>query len=282
MDVELRHLRAFVAVVQHRSYTRAAAELSLTQPVLSRTVQQLEAILQVRLLERSTRHVRVTSVGQQFLGHAERILGELGQALAAVGVQRTLRLGFSWLLPDPWAQDTAAAFENATGATVTVMRRDDPVAALHRADVDVALVRGDPDLGGAADVHLFDEDRVAVVSTRSGLADRQLLDWEEIPAWPLVVNTVSGTTGDWSWPGGERSVEIVTCTNYDEWLENVAADRGIGVVPVMAARRSNHSGVRFIPLTGAPPVPVRLAYVPATAGALIRHFLDAATGTPVR
>ncbi|MCP2178904.1 LysR family transcriptional regulator [Prauserella alba] len=280
MDVELRHLRAFVAVVRHGSYTGAAAELRVTQPVLSRTVQQLEAILQVRLLERSTRHVRVTSVGEQFLDRAERVLGELAQAVAAVGAQRTLRLGFSWLLPDPWAQNTVAAFENATGATVTVMRRDDPVAALHRADVDVALLRGDPDLGGAADVQLFDEDRIAAVSTRSELAGRQRLGWEEIPMWPLVVNTVSGTTGNWSWPGGERSVEIVTCTNYDEWLETVAADHGIGVVPVVAARRSNHSGVRFVPLAGAPPVPVRLAYLPATAGALVRHFLDAATGTP--
>lgn len=45
MDVELRHLRAFVAVAGQHSFTQAAAELRITQPALPRTVQQLEAAL---------------------------------------------------------------------------------------------------------------------------------------------------------------------------------------------------------------------------------------------
>lgn len=276
MDVELRHLRAFVAVARHRSYTRAAGELRVTQPALSRTIQQLEACLRVRLVERSSRHVRLTAVGDEFLNRCLRVLGELDQAVAAVADHRVLRLGFSWLLPDPWAQRTIAEFEHATGATITLTRCDDPLAALHQAGVDIALVRGNPDLGSTIGVDLFDEQRVAAISTRSPLVERTELAWAEIHEWPLVVNTVSGTTGPWSWPVEQAPQRIVPCTNYDEWLECVAADRGIGVVPTVAARRSAHSGVSFVPITDAPPVPVRLAHLPDGPQPLIRHFLRAA------
>jgi DNA-binding transcriptional LysR family regulator len=56
----------------------------------------------------------------------------------------------------------------------------------------------------------------------------------------------------------------------------VAADRGIGVVPEVAMRRNIHPAVRFVPLDGAPPSPVALAFLPHVQEALVRHFLDAA------
>ena len=102
------------------------------------------------------------------------------------------------------------------------------------------------------------------------------LDWDEVPAWPLVVNTVSGTTGPWSWPAGQGPARIVETGNFDEWLESVAADRGIGVVPDVAMRRNIHSAVRFIPLVNAPSSPVWLAFLPRVREALIRQFAEAA------
>src|SRR5579872_7283361 len=113
MDVELRHLRAFVAVARLSSFTKASEQLLITQPALSRTVQQLEAALQVALLDRTSRRVGLTAAGREFLGHAERVLADLDIALASVRGQVTVRLGFSWLLPDPWAQRTVARFEQA-------------------------------------------------------------------------------------------------------------------------------------------------------------------------
>src|SRR5262245_59478007 len=114
MDVELRHLRAFAAVAHHRSFTRAAEELLISQPALSRTVTQLESALSVRLLDRSSRHVELTKSGTEFLTHVEHVLAALDQALAAARREITIRLGFSWLLPDPWAQRAAHRFKEAT------------------------------------------------------------------------------------------------------------------------------------------------------------------------
>jgi DNA-binding transcriptional LysR family regulator len=276
-DVELRHLRAFVSVARLGSFTRAADELAITQPALSRTVRQLETALRVRLLDRDSRHVETTEAGRQFLVRAERVLGELDRALAAVREQLSLRLGFSWLLPDPWAQRAVPRFEQATGSSVELVRSDDPLAAVRHGKVDVALVRGrvSPS-GGVRVVRLFEERRVAVCARRHPLAGRSELPWAQVPDWPLVVNTVSGTTGPWSWPDGAGPGTVVPTTNFDEWLESVAAGRGIGVVPDVARRRSIHPGVTFLDVPGAPPIPVSLAFLPGEQEALLRGFVEAA------
>ena len=277
MNVELRHLRAFASVARHRSFSRAAEELLITQPALSRTIAQLEGNLSVRLLDRSSRHVELTDTGAEFLIHAERVLATFDQALAVVSHRVTLRLGFSWLLPDPWAQRTVSRFEETTGASVHLTRTDDPLQALSRRTVDIALVRGDVDAPrGARIVHLYDEPRIAVCSERCDLARLGHLDWTDVQYWPLVVNTVSGTTGPWSWPVDERPAQIIETANYDEWLETVAANRGIGIVPEVAQRRSRDPALRFLPLTNAPPSPVNLVHLPDAQRTLIRRFIEAA------
>ncbi|BBX61630.1 LysR family transcriptional regulator [Mycobacterium saskatchewanense] len=274
--VELRHLRAFEAVARLASFTHAATELSITQPALSRTIRQLEDALGVTLLDRSSRHVETTAAGRAFLDHAERVLAEFERGLAAVRRQSSIRLGFSWLLPDPWAQDTVARFERATGTTVMLVRTDDALGAVLQGKVDVAVVRGRVRSTEVRVVHLFEESRVAVCAVHSPLAQRAELDWSEVPRWPLVVNTTSGTTGPWSWAAGAGPETIVPTANFDEWIESVAADRGIGVIPDVAIRRNIHPGVRFIALRGAPDSPVALASLRRPRNAVLRRFIEAA------
>lgn len=277
MEVELRHLRAFRAVARLHSFSRAAQQLSITQPALSRTIAQLETALSVRLLERTSRHVELTDAGAEFLLHAERVLATFDQALATARHMVTLRLGFSWLLPDPWAQHTVGGFEAATGASVVLTRTDDPLQALQQRTVDIAVVRGDASPPRPVQtVLLFEEARVAVCARQCALAERGRLDWSEVRQWPLVVNTVSGTTGPWSWPPALRPAKVIETSNYDEWVETVAADRGVGIVPDVAQRRTRHPALRFVALTNAPSIPVRLMYLPDGPQTLIRRFVDAA------
>jgi DNA-binding transcriptional LysR family regulator len=280
--VELRHLRVFEAVARLKSFTHAAEELSITQPALSRTIRQLEDALGATLLDRSSRHVETTQAGRTFLEHAERVLAELDRGIGAVRRQASLRLGFSWLLPDPWAQDTVARFERATGTTVRLIRTDDALGAVQQGKVDTAVVRGRLTSTAVRVVHLFSESRVAVCSVHSPLAERSELDWAEVPGWPLVVNTTSGTTGPWSWPAGQGPETIVETSNFDEWIESVAADRGIGVIPDVAVRRNIHPGVRFIPLRGAPDSPVALAFLPRARNGALRRFIEAAVASAAR
>src|ERR1700761_7218282 len=277
--VELRHLRAFEAVARLHSFTHAADELNITQPALSRTIQQLEEALGVKLLDRSSRHVETTQAGRTFFAHVERFLAEWERGVDAVRPQAGIRLGFSWLLPDPWAQDTVARFEQVAVAKVSLIRTDDALAAVQQGKVDVAVIRGQVESTSVRVVHLFDEARVAVCSIHSRLARRSELDWDEVPRWPLVVNVASGTTGPWSWATGQGPENVVETTNFDEWLESVAADRGIGVIPDVAVRRNIHPGVRFIALRGAPESPVALALLPRARNAALRRFVEAAVAS---
>ncbi|MCC2279836.1 LysR family transcriptional regulator [Streptomyces morookaense] len=276
MDVELRHLRAFLAVARHLSFSRAASELRMTQPSLSRSVQRLEAALGTRLVHRTSRNVTLTPAGQYAQERLGRQLPALDSTLNGIRDSGTIRLGFAWLLPDPWTQRAVVRFENATRGTVEPVRHDDPAAAVDLGEVDVAVIRGAPPGGNATAVPFLRERRVAAVSTSSPLAARDRLGWDEFRNWPLVVNTVSGSTTPADWADGQAPDDVVPCGNFDEWLELVAAGRGVGVVPDSAVRRSPHSWIRFLPIDDAPPIPVHIVYSPGSRHPLLRAFVEAA------
>jgi DNA-binding transcriptional LysR family regulator len=277
MDVELRHLRAFVAVATRLSFTRAAEHLFVTQPALTRTIKQLESLLDVTLLERDTRRVRLTQSGERFLPAALSALNAVDRAVSSVRERPPLRLGFSWLLPDPWAQSAIAEYERATGHAVVLHRTDDPADAIERGEVDVAVLR-DPRAvpSGVRTVRLFDERRVVICSTASALAERRSVDWSELDGYAFVYNSVSGTVGPWSWPQGSGPERFVETHNYDEWLESIAADRGVGVVPDLATRRTIHPKVLFVPLFGAPVSTVQIAFRMDHEESMKRRFSEAA------
>src|SRR5918998_4265160 len=94
MDPSLRELRYFVAVADHLHFTKAAAELGIAQPTLTRQVQQLERRLGVTLLDRHQRTVALTVAGSRLLDGARQILS-LWDATAAelVPASGTLRIG---------------------------------------------------------------------------------------------------------------------------------------------------------------------------------------------
>jgi LysR family pca operon transcriptional activator len=101
-SVQLRHLRAFVAVAQERHLARAAERLALSQPAVSKTLSELEAIVGTRLVERSNAGRRgvqgLTAAGEQLLAHALRVLEALDASAQAVaptagGRVERLRIG---------------------------------------------------------------------------------------------------------------------------------------------------------------------------------------------
>ncbi len=78
--IDLRHLRAFVAVAEDLNFRHAAERLGIAQPAISRTIADLEHHLSVRLMERTTRSVSLTEAGQAFLGEARTLLAQLDRA----------------------------------------------------------------------------------------------------------------------------------------------------------------------------------------------------------
>lgn len=83
-DLSTRHLLAIVALARSGKFVAAAADLGISQPSLSRVIQQVESELGVVLFERATRRVSQTAAGREFIPVAERLLGELQQQTRAI------------------------------------------------------------------------------------------------------------------------------------------------------------------------------------------------------
>lgn len=94
--MELRHLRYFAAVARELSFSRAAEQLHIAQPPLSRQIRQLEDELGAELFDRSARPLRLTPAGQFFQGQTQQILDRLTEVRAATArIARGRRAWFS-------------------------------------------------------------------------------------------------------------------------------------------------------------------------------------------
>jgi epsilon-lactone hydrolase len=107
--IEVRHLRAFVAVAEELNFGRAATRLFLSQPALSRQIRGLERLVGCNLLRRSTHRVELTLAGDALLDRARRLLADLDDAVLAtrsVGGDLERRLAAAW---EPLDDLTAAS-----------------------------------------------------------------------------------------------------------------------------------------------------------------------------
>jgi DNA-binding transcriptional LysR family regulator len=178
---ELSQLRCFVAVAEELHFSRAAERLSMTQPPLSRQIRLLEHHVGARLLERSSRTVRLTAAGKAFLPEAARILRMAEEAAftarrAAKGEQGTLAIGFTSasgysLLPEV----VRRLRERAPGVSLTLKELVSTVQveALNTGELDLGLMRPHPLSGELESVLLATEPLMLAIHER------------EADAWPL-------------------------------------------------------------------------------------------------
>ncbi|GAA2826219.1 LysR family transcriptional regulator [Crossiella cryophila] len=260
MDVELRHFRCFLAIAEEGSVTAAAARLHLTQPAVSRTLGQLEQRLGRRLVDRSTRHLRLTADGEAFADRARAVLAAVAAALDP-GPEPPLRVGYAWAAAGPHTTAILRAWrERRPEVPLEIRRFDERTAGLGRGEVDVALLRTevtDPRLHSCA---LYLERRYAALAADHPLAERPELTLRDLGGLPIARNELSGTTTPELWPTDAPPGETVRVHNVDEWLTVIAAGRAVGVTADGTRHHHMHAGVAYVPLSGVPPVTVYLAW----------------------
>lgn len=145
---ELRQLRHFVAVAEHLHFGRAAQALHISQPPLSRSIQDLERRLGAQLLARTRRKVELTPEGARFLAEAKRLLAQLERALLevgsmAAGTSGRLRLGFVSLADFGVLPGLLKAYKAARPGVALALREmlsPEQAAALEAGELDLGLL----------------------------------------------------------------------------------------------------------------------------------------------
>ncbi|WP_031408562.1 LysR family transcriptional regulator [Thiomonas sp. FB-Cd] len=145
--MELRHLRAFLAVFEERNFTRAAARLHISQPPLSQQIQALEAELGVRLFERGRGGAAPTAAGQSLMPQARAILDQMHHAAeqarrAGRGETGSLAVGFAGSMPFSVVMPQLLRDFRAAWPDVALQLREQP----SRAQID-DLLAGRLDVG---------------------------------------------------------------------------------------------------------------------------------------
>ncbi|MDD1475386.1 MULTISPECIES: LysR family transcriptional regulator [Micrococcaceae] len=147
--MEIRHLRAFVAVAEDLNFTRAASRLFLAQQALSSQIRQLEDEVGTRLFDRTTRKVELTTAGEVFYSRATRILEAIEEAKAVarnagLGDGGHLHLAYSHSLGIeclPQILDELHVQAPQVNITAAVTLADQAISGLARGQFDLVLVR---------------------------------------------------------------------------------------------------------------------------------------------
>ncbi len=144
--LNLRHLRAFVAVAKKGSFTQAADKLSISQPALTITIHQLEDLIGVELFARTTRKVTLSADGEDFLPVAKRLIDDFDSAIMGVHTAALRRSGMVSIavLPSIAVKLRPKAIESfkLSNPSIKVNLRDDNARGVHR-----QVRRGEADFG---------------------------------------------------------------------------------------------------------------------------------------
>lgn len=194
--IKLRHLQAFLEVARHRSFARAAEVLAISQPGISKTIKELEEILDALLFERTPRGVSLTQAGLTLLRHAGPAIRALEEGIGAVGEghggARWLRIGAlstveSRLMPE--AIRRWQAVEGECGVSVVTGPSAFLLSRLRRGELDLVVGR----MTEAREIldlsyeHLYYERLVLVVRRAHPLAGHADLQATQLVAFPWVL-----------------------------------------------------------------------------------------------
>jgi DNA-binding transcriptional LysR family regulator len=266
--VELRYLLYFATVADEQSFTRAAEKLRIAQPAISQQIRTLEEELEVKLLLRTKRSVRLTAAGQVFLREAKEILKRVEQSRtharrAAQGATGTLSIGcFGWTA-SLFLPELIHAYRTrypAVRITLDEQLPREQLEALEAGRIDVGFTRSLPKAKASRFLQerVYRDRVVAALPARHALAGSREISLEQL------------ADEDWVFLSRRTSPEVVDeftllCANagFSPRIINeaariqtvftmIAAGIGVSVTPSYI-RRFNPPGVTFVPIHPEPP-----------------------------
>ncbi|QDY41959.1 LysR family transcriptional regulator [Candidatus Pantoea soli] len=207
MNIELRHLRYFVAVAEELHFGRAAQRLHISQPPLSQQIQQLEQAMAARLFSRTNRSVQLTPAGEAFLQDARATLLQVEQAVQRAarihhGQEGELRIGFTSSAPFTGLMSDALYQFRQRWPEVHIQMQENntrqQLTPLHEGRLDLGVMRNTPLPADLQYRLLLREPLSAVVHWAHPLADAETLSVQALASEPFVFFDPQGGTALYS------------------------------------------------------------------------------------
>ncbi|MGI5454869.1 LysR substrate-binding domain-containing protein [Streptomyces sp. CA-249302] len=278
-DLDLRLVRYFTAVAEHRHFGRAAEALHITQPSLSRQIASLEQQVGARLLDRTPRGTRLTEPGEVFLRRARALLRSAEQAAAearAAAEPSRFTVGFtSGLFVTAAVRELRRRHPEAEVRSMH-LHWDEARTALLERRVDVAVTRLPFTTDELEVTVLYDEPRAVVVPVGHRLAGKESVTVDDIADEPMP--RIVGADPAWAafWrieprPDGRPVPEGPEIRDLEDKFEVVAAGEALVIT-------ASPTGVRLrpdltsVPLHGVEPSQVALATRAGDRSRLVAAF----------
>ncbi|MFJ7527002.1 LysR family transcriptional regulator [Streptomyces griseus] len=286
---EIRELEAFLALAEELHFGRAGERLYLSQSRISQLLRALESRIGGRLVDRTSRRVRLTPLGEQLHVGLRPAFDAIVATIDAVrdtarGLGGVLRVGFQGTANDLFLR-AVTAFRDGhpdCAAEIVEISLSDPFGAVHRGEVDAAVVLM-PVLDDALVLGPVFSARplTLAVSARHPYARRPAVDAEELASGPLI--GIAGAAPEY-WrlvqapavtPGGRAIPAGPAVSSLQEGLALVRAGRGAMLLCDPTADYYGSHAVAFVPVTGLPESSLALVWHRNHETARIRGFARA-------
>lgn len=195
MDVELRHLRYFVAVAEELHFGRAAERLHITQPSLSQQIRRLESMIGVELFDRTGRTVELTPAGEALRVRVRRTFDDVEEAVTAardadLGIIGSFSIGFIETAAIGIVPGAVRRFRDShprVGLTLKELPIREQTDGLITGALDLGFVRAEPGHGDLVVERVLEESFVVAIPVGHRLAGRRRLAPAEVVEEPLIV-----------------------------------------------------------------------------------------------
>ena len=260
MDINLRHLEAFIAVAKLSSFTKAARQLNVSQPALTVQIRQLEDTLTVRLLDRNTRSVKLTGVGEELAPVVERLLSEINAIVARTKELSRKKKGIVRVAALPSIAATLlpriiVEFRRQYPGITVVVRDDiaERVISMVRAEkVDLGIGSPDdlePDLEFTL---LFKDHMSLVMAAGSPLLKKKQIGLKDLVNSPLILldpeSSVRHLVSHAFDSIGQKVVPAFEVTLMSTVTGMVRAGLGVAILPSVALDMGGLTGLHSRPL----------------------------------
>ena len=277
-DLDLRLVRYFTVVAEHRHFGRAAEALRVAQPSLSRQIRHLEQQLGARLLDRTPQGSRLTEAGEVFLPLARALLRSAGQAAArtrAAAQPSRITVGYTiGLIVTPAVRQLRREQPDADVQTLH-LDWNEPREALLDHRVDAVVTRLPIRTDGLHVTVLYDEPRVLLVPLDHRLAGKESVSIDDIAGEPIPRLPDPAWNAYWRIdprPDGSPAPDGPLVAAIEDKNELIAAGQAVAVIPAGIAVGSPRPDLTTIPLDGVEPSHVVLATRAGDRGRLVAAF----------